>query len=79
MLIGKLIYLAHTRLNISFVVSCVSQFLHLPNEYHMEAVKQILRYLKGSPGRGVMLMKQENTSTKVFTDADWASCPNDRH
>ena len=45
----------------------------------MEAVKQILRYLKGSPGRGVMLMKQENTSTKVFTDADWASCPNDRH
>ena len=35
-LAGKLIYLAHTRPNISFPVGIVSQHMHNPNEEHME-------------------------------------------
>ena len=50
-LVGKLIYLSRTRPNIAFAVSVVSQYMHSPKESHLEAVYEILRYLKGSPGR----------------------------
>ena len=43
---GRLIYLAHTRLDIAFAVSLVSQFMHCPYEEHLEATYRILRYLK---------------------------------
>ena len=37
-LAGKLIYLSHTRLDIAFAVSMVSQFMHSPCQEHLEAV-----------------------------------------
>jgi Reverse transcriptase (RNA-dependent DNA polymerase) len=37
-LVGKLIYLSHTRPDIAYAVSVVSQFMHAPSEQHMEAV-----------------------------------------
>ena len=37
-LMGKLIYLSHTRPNIAFVVSLVSQFMHSPYKKHLEAL-----------------------------------------
>ncbi|KAL5798657.1 hypothetical protein ACOSQ2_003477 [Xanthoceras sorbifolium] len=48
-LVGKLIYLSHTRADIAFPVSTVSQFMNSPNEEHMGAVLRILRYLKMTP------------------------------
>ena len=42
-LVGKLIYLSHTRPDIAYVVSVVSQFMHCPSEDHMDAVIRILR------------------------------------
>jgi Reverse transcriptase (RNA-dependent DNA polymerase) len=52
-LVGKLIYLSHTRPDIAYAVSLISQFMYAPSEQHMEAVVRILRYLKGAPGRGI--------------------------
>ena len=37
-LVGKLIYLSHTRLDIAYIVSVVSQFMDQPGKDHMEAV-----------------------------------------
>ncbi|CAL9016737.1 unnamed protein product [Prunus brigantina] len=37
-LVGKLIYLGHTRPDIAYAVSVVSQFMHAPSEAHMDAV-----------------------------------------
>ena len=41
-LVRKLIYLSHTRSDIPFTVSVVSQYMHAPYEEHMEAVYRIL-------------------------------------
>lgn len=58
-LVGKLVYLSHVRPDIAFSVSVVSQFMHSPNEEDLEAVYRILRYLKGTPGKGVFCGKHE--------------------
>ncbi|EXC19338.1 hypothetical protein L484_002140 [Morus notabilis] len=42
-LVGKLIYLSHTRPDIAFAVSVASQHMHSPKEAHLEAVYKILR------------------------------------
>ncbi|KAJ9561371.1 hypothetical protein OSB04_006531 [Centaurea solstitialis] len=76
-LVGKLIYLSHTRPDISFVVSVISQFMHSPKERHLEAVYRVLRYLKGTPGKGLHFKKGENRCIEVFTDADYAGAAND--
>uniref|UniRef100_A0A2N9I636 Integrase catalytic domain-containing protein n=1 Tax=Fagus sylvatica TaxID=28930 RepID=A0A2N9I636_FAGSY len=77
-LVGKLIYLSHTRPDIAFAVSVVSQFMHAPCEKHMEAVYRILRYLKSAPGKGLMLYKNGHLEVEGYTDADWAGSITDR-
>ena len=77
-LVGKLIYLSHTRPDIAYAVSVVSQFMHSPSDMHMEAVTRILRYLKGSPGRGIQFKKHGHLKISGYTDADWAGNVTDR-
>ncbi|KAA0040722.1 putative mitochondrial protein [Cucumis melo var. makuwa] len=78
-LVGKLVYLSHTRPDISFVVSAVSQFMQAPYEEHMEAVKIILRYLKTTPGKGLMFRKTDKKTIEAYTDSDWAGSVVDRN
>ncbi|KAL0556045.1 hypothetical protein IC582_004550 [Cucumis melo] len=77
-LVGKLIYLSHTRPDISFAVSVVSQFMQAPYEKHMEAVNRILRYLKNTPGKGLMFRKTNRKTIEAYTDSDWAGSVIDR-
>ena len=77
-LVGKLIYLSHTRPDIGFSVSVVSQFMNDPTEEHMEAVNRILRYLKMTPGKGLYFRKNTRKDIEVFVDADWAGSITDR-
>ncbi|RDY14081.1 putative mitochondrial protein, partial [Mucuna pruriens] len=60
-MVGKLIYLSHTRLDI-----VLFQFMHSPSKRHLEAVYQILRYLKSTLDK------------EAYTDADWAGSITDR-
>ena len=71
-LVGRLIYLSHTRPDIAYAVSVVSQFMHAPSEEHLHAVHRILRYLKGTPGKGLLFSKHGVSSIVGYTDADWA-------
>ncbi|KAI5323120.1 hypothetical protein L3X38_032192 [Prunus dulcis] len=45
----------------------------------MEAVTRILRYLKVTPGKGLMFSKYDHTDVEGYTDADWAGSATDRH
>nr|XP_040249224.1 uncharacterized mitochondrial protein AtMg00810-like [Aegilops tauschii subsp. strangulata] len=76
--VGGLQYLTLTRPDISFAVNKVCQFLSQPTDAHWEAVKRILRYVKGTLHTGLKFRKAVSTSISIFTDADWAGCPDDR-
>ncbi|XP_078165548.1 uncharacterized protein LOC144560258 [Carex rostrata] len=77
-LVGKLIYLSHTRPDIAYAVSIISQFMHSPKEEHLEAVMRIIRYLKGTAGRGIVFRKNSHLQVMAYSDADWAGCVMDR-
>ena len=78
-LVGRLMYLSHTRPDLAYALSIVSQFMHNPGEQHMNAVIRILRYLKSAPGKGVLFTKNANyQSIEAYTDADWAGDVGDR-
>ena len=49
-----------------------------PKEEHLEAIYQILRYLKLTPGKGLMFKKPEDRGIKVYNDADWVGSILDR-
>ncbi|BBH05691.1 hypothetical protein Prudu_017155 [Prunus dulcis] len=74
----KLIYLSHTRPDITYAVSVVSQFMHSHSEDRMGVVMRILRYLKVTSGKGLMFCKYGHTDVEGYTDADWASSITDR-
>lgn len=75
---GKLIYLAHTRPDLAYAVSVVSQFMHDPRVRHMEVVNRILQYLKATPGRGILFKRGGSLTMEAYTDADYAGSMTDR-
>ena len=58
-LVGDLIYLTNTRLDPTFLVSVVSQFMRTPRSSHMEVVHHILRYLKTCLGLGLFFTAEK--------------------
>ncbi|XP_021834130.1 uncharacterized protein LOC110773931 [Prunus avium] len=78
-IVGALQYLTITRPDIAYAVQHVSQFMSSPSDTHLEAVKRILRYLKGTLGHGLSLYCSANPSLLIaYSDADWAGCPDTR-
>lgn len=73
-LIGRLIYLTHTRPEFSYLVHVLSQFIQIPKEAHWDAALRVVRFLKGSPGMGVLLKPDNDLTLNVYCDSDWSSC-----
>ncbi|XP_018730430.2 uncharacterized mitochondrial protein AtMg00810-like [Eucalyptus grandis] len=77
-LIGKLIYLTMTRPDISYAVQTLSQFMHQPKESHMNAALKVVKYLKKSPGLGILLSRKCDMRMTAYCDSDYATCPMSR-
>jgi histone deacetylase 1/2 len=77
-IVGALQYLTLTRLDISFVVNKVCQFLHKPTTVHWSAIKRILRYLHYTVDMALRMHKSPSVLVSGFSDADWAGCSDDR-
>eukprot|EP00253_Pinus_taeda_P030418 PITA_30418 len=45
-LVGKLLYLTHTRPDLSFAIGLVARFMQTPRESHWKATKRILHYVR---------------------------------
>jgi hypothetical protein len=49
--------------------------MHAPSEHHFQAVKRILRYIKGTLHFGLKITPSTTFNISAFSDADWAGCP----
>ncbi|PKU75882.1 Retrovirus-related Pol polyprotein from transposon TNT 1-94 [Dendrobium catenatum] len=76
-LIGSLQYLTLTRPDIQYTVQQLSQHMHKPLNLHFEALKRLLRFIKGTTNFGISLLTGDLT-LKGFSDADWATNSQDR-
>ncbi|GAA0171785.1 transmembrane signal receptor [Lithospermum erythrorhizon] len=74
-LVGRLIYFLFIRPDLSFVVHVLSQFLHEPRQDHWTVVLRIVKYLKGSPGQGILFRTDCDLRITGWFDFDWAGCP----
>ena len=77
-LVGKLNYLTVTRLNITYPVSIMSQFMSSSRTTHWTVLEQILCYLKGAPGRGTLYGNHGHSHVECFLDVDWVGYKFDR-
>ncbi|XP_038698406.1 uncharacterized mitochondrial protein AtMg00810-like [Tripterygium wilfordii] len=73
-LIGKLMYLTITRLDLNFSVNTLAQFMQNPTNVHLSAGYRILRYIKGTVGEGLFYPSKTNMQVEAYCDADWAAC-----
>uniref|UniRef100_A0A2N9H082 Uncharacterized protein n=1 Tax=Fagus sylvatica TaxID=28930 RepID=A0A2N9H082_FAGSY len=73
-IVGTLQYLTLTRLDLSYAVNTVCQYMHAPTNEHFQMVKRILRYVKGTLSLGVRILRHSSLDLFAFSDADWAGC-----
>jgi hypothetical protein len=78
-MVGSLLYLLHTRPDLSYSVGVVSRFMEKPTTEHLAAVKQILRYVKGTLEFGCVYKKgDDGLSLYGFSDSNMAGDIDDR-
>lgn len=71
-LIGCLLYLIITRVEICYVVHLLNQLMHSPRQHHIEVAYRVLRYIKGTPRQGILLSSHGSLTLQTYCDADWA-------
>ena len=77
-MIGSLLYLMATRLDIQFSVCLCARFQASPRTSHRQAVKRIFRYLNYTPEMGLWFFASSTLNLHGFSDADFAGCRLDR-
>ena len=71
--IGRLNYLAATtRPEIQFAVHQCARYSQDPKMVHEKAIKRIVRYLKRTPDKGLILSVDKTKGIKCYVDADFA-------
>ncbi|GJT39253.1 retrovirus-related pol polyprotein from transposon TNT 1-94 [Tanacetum coccineum] len=71
-MIGSLLYLTASRPDIMFSVCLCARFQEAPKTSHLEAVKRIFRYIKGTSHLGLWYPKGTGLETIVYADSDHA-------
>ena len=77
-MIGSLLYVTASILDVMQVVGLVARFQANPKETHILAIKRIFRYLKGTTKFGLWYPKGNELTMVAYTDADWAGSIGDR-
>jgi hypothetical protein len=70
-LVGSLLYLSHSRLDLSYVVGAVSRFMQELHELHWKATMCILQYVQGTITFGIHYSIDSTLDLIGFSDSDW--------
>jgi hypothetical protein len=70
--IGMLLYLGHSRPDISFATHQCARYTHSPKQSHEDALIRIGRYLKGTLQRGLILTPSDTFKIDCYPDVDFA-------
>ncbi|GJX99366.1 putative ribonuclease H-like domain-containing protein [Tanacetum coccineum] len=77
-MIGTLLYLIASRPDLQFAICMCARYQARPTKKHLNAVKRIFRYLKGTVHRGLWYPKDSLIALTAFADADHAGCQDTR-
>lgn len=77
-MVGSLMYLTATRPDLMYSVCLISRYMEKPTEMHLQAVKRIFRYLKGTVELGIRYRRCGEGSLVAFADSDYAGDVDDR-
>ncbi|GKF37981.1 hypothetical protein Tco_0114739 [Tanacetum coccineum] len=77
-MIGTLLYLTASRLDLQFAICMCARYQDRPTEKHLNAVKRIFRYLRGTINRGLWYLKDSSIALTAFADANHADCQDTR-
>jgi hypothetical protein len=78
-MIVSLIYLCASRADIILSVCMCVRFQGTPKDYHLRAIKKIIRYLVLTPNLGLWYPKGSHFELIGYSDADYAGCKVDRN
>nr|GEY61690.1 hypothetical protein [Tanacetum cinerariifolium] len=73
-MIGSQMYLTASRPNLVFVVCMCARYQSNPTKKHLEAVKRVFRYLKGTINMGLWYPKDTAMAPTAYADVDHAGC-----
>ena len=69
-LVGSLMYLVKTRLDMCYAVNQLSQVMVRPTKLYWKAKKHVLRYLRGTTQFGLWYIQTKGVKVQGFTNTD---------
>ncbi|GJR74803.1 ribonuclease H-like domain, reverse transcriptase, RNA-dependent DNA polymerase [Tanacetum coccineum] len=64
-------YLLFTRPDLSYSVGLLSRFMQDPKDHHLKAVKQVIRYIKGTKEHGIIYKKEGGCKITGYSDSSY--------
>nr|GEU60369.1 copia protein [Tanacetum cinerariifolium] len=77
-MVGSLMYLTASRPDLVFVVCMCARYQAPPTKKHLEALKWVFRYLRGTINWGLWYPKDTIMALTAYADADHAGCQDTR-
>ncbi|GKB30577.1 hypothetical protein Tco_0869978 [Tanacetum coccineum] len=77
-MVGSLMYLTASRPDLVFVVCMCARYQASPTKKHLEALKRVFRYLRGTINWGLWYPKDNAMAPTAYADADHAGCQDTR-
>ena len=70
-LVRCLLYLTHTRPDISYAVSVKSRHMEHPHDIHWMSAKRTFHFVQGTKTHGIHYVPKYDLELVGFTDSDW--------
>jgi hypothetical protein len=77
-MIYSLLYITTSCPDIMKVVGMVGHYQVIPKQSHLEFVKRIFKYLKGTMTYGLSYPRNQNFQLTAYSNVDWENCLDER-